>query len=157
MISLGTLALLEHPDQLAPLRKDPEPALLASATDELLRYLTVSHRGRRRVAREDVEVGGRLIRAGEGVIATNDSGNRDPEAFDDPDTLDLTRKARHHLAFGFGPHQCIGQPLARAELQIVYGTLFRRLPELRLAVGPDELTFSEDKLIFGVERLPVEW
>jgi cytochrome P450 len=156
MISLGTLALLEHPAQLALLRKDPEPALVASAVEEMLRYLTVSHRGRRRVAREDVEVGGRLIRAGEGVIATNDSGNRDPSAFPDPDTLDLTRNARHHLAFGFGPHQCLGQGLARVELQVVYGTLYRRLPELRLAVGLDEIAFT-DKLIYGVERLPVEW
>jgi cytochrome P450 len=157
MISLGTLALLEHPDQLAALRDDPSPELVASTVEELLRYLTVSHRGRRRVAAEDVEVGGQMIRAGEGVIVTNDSGNRDPAAFADPDTLELTRPARHHLAFGFGPHQCLGQTLARVELQVVYGTLYRRLPELRLAVGLDEITFAQDKLVYGVERLPVTW
>jgi cytochrome P450 len=156
MISLGTLALLENPDQLVELQ-DPEPKLVAGAVEELLRYLTISHSGRRRVATVDVEVGGQVIRAGEGVIVTNDSGNRDPAAFPEPDRLDLHRPARHHLAFGFGPHQCLGQPLARAELQIVYGTLYRRLPTLRLAAGLDQLTFKQDMLVYGVHRLPVEW
>ena len=157
MISLGTLALLENPDQLVELQKDPEPAFVAGAVEEMLRYLTISHSGRRRVAVADVEVGGQLIRAGDGVIVTNDSGNRDPAAFPDPDRLDLRRPARHHLAFGFGPHQCLGQPLARAELQIVYGTLYRRLPTLRLAVGLAQIDFKQDMLVYGVRRLPVEW
>lgn len=157
MISLGTLALLEHPDQLIELQKEPDSKFVAGAVEELLRYLSISHSGRRRVAIEDVEVGGRLIRAGEGVIVTNDSGNRDPAAFPDPDVLDLRRPARHHLAFGFGPHQCLGQPLARVELQIVYGTLYRRLPTLRLAVGLDQIDFKQDMLVYGVRRLPVEW
>jgi cytochrome P450 len=157
MISLGTMALLENPDQLVELQKDPDPKLVAGAVEELLRYLTISHSGRRRVATADVLVGGAQIRAGDGVIVTNDSGNRDPAAFPDPDRLDLHRPARHHLAFGFGPHQCLGQPLARAELQIVYGTLYRRLPTLRLAVGRDQIDFKNDMLVYGVHRLPVEW
>jgi cytochrome P450 len=157
MISLGTLALLANPDQLIELQKNPDPKFVAGAVEELLRYLTISHSGRRRVATEDVEVGGQLIRAGEGVIVANDSGNRDPAAFPGPDTLDLRRPARHHLAFGFGPHQCLGQPLARVELQIVYGTLYRRLPTLRLAVGLDQIDFKQDMLVYGVHRLPVEW
>ncbi|MDT5039972.1 MAG: hypothetical protein QOE51_957 [Actinoplanes sp.] len=157
MIALGTLALLENPDQLIELQKDPEPRFVAGAVEELLRYLTISHSGRRRVATEDVEIGGQLIRAGDGVVVTNDSGNRDPAAFPDPDVLDLRRPARHHLAFGFGPHQCLGQSLARVELQVVYGTLYRRLPTLRLAVGLDQINFKQDMLVYGVHSLPVEW
>jgi cytochrome P450 len=157
MIALGTLALLEHPDQLALLRDDPAPERVAMAVEELLRYLTISHYGRRRVATEDVEIGGRLIRAGEGVVVANDSANRDPEAFPDPDVLDLTRDARHHLAFGFGPHQCLGQPLARVELQVVYPALFRRMPDLRLAVPIDELPFKTHMVFYGLFAMPVTW
>jgi cytochrome P450 len=156
MISLGTLALLEHPDQLVELQKDPDPTLVAGAVEELLRYLTIAHSGRR-VAVEDVEIGGRLIRAGEGVIVTNDSGNRDPAAFPDPDRLDIRRPARHHVAFGFGPHQCLGRPLARVQLQVVYGTLYRRLPSLRLATDLEKINFKQDMLGYGVHRLPLEW
>jgi cytochrome P450 len=156
MISLGTLALLEHPDQLVELQKDPDPTLVAGAAEELLRYLTIAPSGRR-VAVEDVEIGGRLIRAGEGVIVTNNSGNRDPAAFPDPDRLDIRRPARHHVAFGFGPHQCLGRPLARVQLQVVYGTLYRRLPSLRLATDLEKINFKQDMLGYGVHRLPLEW
>ncbi|MBB5895955.1 cytochrome P450 [Kutzneria kofuensis] len=155
MIALGTLALLEHPSQLAVLRDSDDPALVASAVEELLRYLHITHNGRRRVAIEDLEVGGQLIRAGEGIIVANDIGNRDPAAFDDPDRLDLTRSARHHVAFGFGVHQCLGQPLARMELQVVYGTLYRRIPTLRLAADLDQISFKHDGSVYGVYELPV--
>jgi len=156
MIALGTLALLEHPDQLAWLMADPA-ARIAGAVEELLRYLSISHFGRRRVALEDVVVAGRLVRAGEGVIAANDSANWDADAFPDPDVLDLSRDARHHLAFGFGPHQCLGQPLARVELQVVYPTLFRRLPDLRTAEPLGELRFKESMVFYGLYSLPVRW
>jgi cytochrome P450 len=156
MIALGTLALLEHPDQLAWLMADP-PARIAGAVEELLRYLTISHFGRRRVATEDVMVAGRLVRAGEGIIAANDSANRDSGAFPDPDVLDLSREARHHLAFGYGTHQCLGQPLARVELQVVYPTLFRRLPDLKLAEPIDALRFKESMVFYGLFSLPVRW
>jgi cytochrome P450 len=157
MISLGTLALLNHPDQLAELRETSDPALIAAAVEEMLRYLTIVHSGRRRVALKDIEVGGQLIRAGEGLILTNDTANRDPGAFAEPDQLDIHRNARRHVAFGFGIHQCLGQPLARVELQVVYGTLYRRIPTLRLAVSTGELSFKHDAVVYGVYELPVAW
>jgi cytochrome P450 len=157
MIALGTLALLEHPDQLALLRDCDDPKLVAGAVEELLRYLNITHNGRRRVALADIEIGGRVIRAGEGIILANDVGNRDPEAFADPDRLDLRRDARHHVAFGFGVHQCLGQPLARMELQVVYSTLYRRIPTLTAAAGLDEIPFKHDGSVYGVYELPVTW
>ncbi|HEY0539936.1 MAG TPA: cytochrome P450 [Actinoallomurus sp.] len=157
MIGLGTLTLLQHPDQLAELRESEDPKLIAGAVEELLRYLNIVHSGRRRVATEDVEIGGRLIRAGEGVIVATDAGNRDATAFPDPDVLDIHRKARHHVAFGYGVHQCLGQPLARVELQVVYGTLYRRVPTLRQAVPLEEIRFKHDMLVYGVHELPVSW
>jgi len=157
MIALGTAALLEHPEQLAELRAAEDPKLIAGAVEELLRYLTIVHSGRRRVALEDIDVAGRTIRAGDGIVLATDMGNRDADAFPDPDRLDIHREARHHVAFGFGPHQCLGQPLARVELQVVYGTLYRRIPGLRLAVGIDEVPFKHDGLVYGVYELPVTW
>lgn len=157
MIALGTLALLEHPDQLALLRDSDDPKLVASAVEELLRYLNITHTGRRRVALADIEIAGVTIRAGEGLILANDIGNRDPETFADPGTLDLTRDARRHVAFGFGVHQCLGQPLARMELQVVYSTLYRRIPTLRRAAALDEIPFKHDGQVYGVYELPVAW
>ncbi|MFJ1938551.1 MULTISPECIES: cytochrome P450 [unclassified Kitasatospora] len=157
MIALGTLALLQHPDQLARLRESDDPKLIASTVEELLRYLTIVHSGRRRVALADIEIGGVTIHAGEGVVLANDIGNRDPAAFPDPDRLDVARNPRHHVAFGFGVHQCLGQPLARVELQVVYGTLYRRVPALRLAVDPDRIPFKHDGNVYGVYALPVTW
>ncbi|GAB2995989.1 cytochrome P450 [Amycolatopsis acidiphila] len=157
MIALGTVALLENPAQLAGIRGTDDPALLANAVEELLRYLTIVHLGRRRVATEDLEIGGQLIRKGEGVIAATDAANRDDTAFPAPDELDLRRKARHHLAFGYGVHQCLGQPLARVELQVVYGTLYRRVPTLALAVPVEQLNFKHDMVVYGVHELPVTW
>ncbi|MEU9339956.1 cytochrome P450 [Streptomyces sp. NPDC048278] len=157
MIALGTLTLLEHPDQLALLRDTDDPRLIVSAVEELLRYLTITHNGRRRVVLEDIEISGRTIRAGEGLILANDIGNRDPDVFPDPDRLDLARDARRHVAFGFGVHQCLGQPLARLELQVVYGTLYRRIPTLRRAVPLDAVPFKHDALVYGVHELPVSW
>ncbi|MEV8428730.1 cytochrome P450 [Streptomyces chartreusis] len=157
MIALGTLALLQHPDQLALLRESEDPGLVASAVEELLRYLHITHLGRRRAVTEDIEIAGRLIKAGEGVIMVNEIGNRDPEVFADPDRLDITRDARRHVAFGFGVHQCLGQPLARMELQVVYGTLYKRIPTLRLAGDLRDVRFKTDAFIYGVHELPVSW
>lgn len=158
MIALGTLALLEHPDQLEKLRDgSDDPKLVASAVEELLRYLTITHGGRRRLAVEDIEFAGEVIKAGDPVILPNDIGNRDPGVFADPDRLDITRDARNHLAFSFGPHQCLGQPLARMELEVVYSTLYRRIPTLRLATTTDQLNFKNDVSIYGVFELPVTW
>jgi cytochrome P450 len=157
MIALGTLALLEHPDQLAALREADDPKLVAGAVEELLRYLTIVHSGLRRVALADIEIGDQTIRAGDGVIVATDAGNRDEEAFADPGSLDVHRDARRHVAFGFGVHQCLGQPLARVELQVVYGTLYRRIPSLRLAADREQVPFKHDGLIYGVYELPVTW
>ncbi|MEU1514630.1 cytochrome P450 [Streptomyces sp. NPDC005811] len=157
MIALGTLALFRNPDQLALLRETDDPKLVASAVEELLRYLHITHLGRRRAVTEDIEIGGQVIRAGEGLIMVNEIANRDPEVFADPDRLDLTRDARRHVAFGFGVHQCLGQPLARMELQVVYGTLYRRIPTLKLAGAFDDVRFKHDAFIYGVHALPVTW
>jgi cytochrome P450 len=155
MISLGTVALLENPDQLEIIKNDPGKTL--DAVEELLRYFTIAEFVTARVATEDVEIGGQLIRGGEGVLGLSYSGNRDEAAFENPDELDLERGARHHVAFGFGPHQCLGQNLARMELQIVFDTLFRRIPELKLAAPVDQLPFKHDSSVFGLYCLPVTW
>ena len=83
--------------------------------------------------------------------------NRDPAVFPAPDRLDISRDAWGHIAFGFGVHQCLGQNLARVELQVVYGTLYRRIPTLRLAASLDKIPFKEDALVYGVHELPVTW
>ncbi|MFF5583827.1 cytochrome P450 [Streptomyces hygroscopicus] len=157
MIILGTLALLRNPGQLALLRDTDDPSVVVTAVEEMLRYLTITHSGRRRVATADITIGGQVIKAGDGLILANDAANRDPEAFPDPDRLDLTRNARHHLAFGYGVHQCLGQQLAHIELQAVYGTLYRRLPGLAVAIGEDQLEFKHDGLVYGLYALPVTW
>ncbi|OLR93532.1 cytochrome P450 [Actinokineospora bangkokensis] len=157
MIGLSTLLLLRNPGQLALLRDSDDPGVARRAVDEMLRYLTITHGGRRRLALADLEVGGQLIKAGEGIVLPNEIGNRDPEAFPDPDRVDITRPARHHLAFGFGVHQCLGQPLARLELEVVYRSLFRRFPTLALAADFDEVPFKHDGFVYGVYELPVTW
>ncbi|MGW1245904.1 cytochrome P450 [Streptomyces bobili] len=157
MIALGTLALLHNPDQLALLRESDDPKFVAGAVEELLRYLHITHLGRRRAVTEDIEVAGQVVKAGEGVIMVNEIANRDPEVFADPDRLDLTRDARRHVAFGFGVHQCLGQPLARMELQVVYGTLYKRIPTLKPACALEDVRFKNDAFIYGVHELPVSW
>ncbi|MBB5158119.1 cytochrome P450 [Saccharopolyspora phatthalungensis] len=155
MISLGTLALLVNPQLLAEIVADPTKT--PSAVEELLRYFTIVEAATSRVALEDVEIGGVLIRAGEGVVALGTSANRDPDAFDQPEEIDINRSARRHVAFGFGPHQCLGQNLARLELQIVFDTLFRRLPGLRLDAAIDDLPFKSDANVYGIYEMPVTW
>ncbi|HEX4830956.1 MAG TPA: cytochrome P450 [Trebonia sp.] len=157
MISLGTYALLAHPEQLAIVRASDDPRLIVRTVEELLRYLTIVHSGRRRVALADIEIAGEVIRAGEGIIVPNDIGNRDATVFPDPGRLDVQRDARGHVAFGFGVHQCLGQPLARVELQVVYGTLYRRVPTLALAAEPSSIPFKHDGFVYGVYELPVTW
>ncbi|GGS45219.1 cytochrome P450 [Streptomyces griseoviridis] len=157
MISLGTLLLLRHPDQLAAVRDATGQRAVDDAVEELLRYLSIVHLGRRRTAVEDIEVGGRTIKAGEGVILLGELANRDPRVFPDPDRLDVTRDARGHQAFGAGTHHCVGQPLARLELQVVYPTLLRRVPTLRAAVPLEDTRFKYDAVIYGLHELPVTW
>ncbi|TCK22213.1 cytochrome P450 [Pseudonocardia endophytica] len=155
MISLGTLTFLQHPDQLKLLVDDP--SLAVSAVEEMLRFLGVTDLTTARVATEDMEIDGATIRAGEGVYPTTASANRDTAAFDRPDELDITRGTRNHLAFGNGRHLCLGMDLARLELQVTYTELFRRVPELQLAVPFEDLRYRQGGLVFGVESLPVTW
>lgn len=158
MIGLGVLALLENPDQLAVLRDTEDPAVIANAVEELLRYLSIIHTGQRRVATEDIEIAGTVIKAGDGVIIDLSPANWDPKKFPNPDHLELERpEADDNLAFGYGRHQCVGQQLARAELQIVFSTLLRRVPTLRLATTIDNIAYKNDKLAYGVYELPVTW
>ncbi|MFB6718291.1 MULTISPECIES: cytochrome P450 [unclassified Streptomyces] len=154
MISLGTFTLLQYPDQLDRLRTSEE--LMPSAVEELLRFLSIAD-AISRVATEDMEVGGVTIRAGDGVVLATSVINRDETVYAAPDELDLGRQSRHHVAFGFGIHQCLGQNLARAELEIALRTLFDRLPELRLAAPVDEIPFKPGDTIQGMLELPVAW
>ena len=155
MIALGTIVLLENPGRLEELRR--EPAKLAAAIEELLRYQTVTTFGIRRVATEDLEVGGTFIRAGDGIIVLVDAANRDETEFPDGDRFNMDRETNHHLAFGHGIHACIGQPLARLELEIVWTTLLRRIPTLQLAVPLTEIAFRHETFVYGVHKLPVKW
>lgn len=155
MIGLSTLALLRDPEQLDALRADPD--LAPTAVEEMLRYLSVIQFGLFRHVMEDIPIGDETLKAGEYLIAALSSGNRDETAFPDPDRIDLSRKASAHLAFGFGPHQCLGQQLARVELQEVFTRLYRRIPTLRLAVPFEQITFKDNTLVYGVTALPVTW
>ncbi|MCA2226928.1 cytochrome P450 [Nonomuraea aurantiaca] len=155
MLGLGTYALLTNPAQLALMRDDP--SAVENGVEELLRYLTIIHLGPVRSALADVEIEGRLIKAGESVAIHLPVANRDPSRFPDGDALDLTRPATGHLTFGHGIHQCLGQQLARAEMRIAYPALLRRFPGLRLAISPEEVPMRSDMSIYGVHRLPVTW
>ncbi|MFC8798073.1 cytochrome P450 [Promicromonospora sp. NPDC057138] len=155
MISLSTLRLSQDHEAREALRREPGKTL--GAVEELLRYFTIAEQGIGRVATEDIEVGGKVIPAGDGVFPLTHTANRDPEVFADPDVFDIDRGARNHLAFGFGPHQCLGQNLARLELQIVIDTLLRRIPDIRPAVPVDELPFKKDSIVYGIHEFPVTW
>lgn len=155
MIGLSTVALLRNPDQLQRMLAEPES--VPTAVNELMRYLTIIHNGLRRIAREDFEIGGVTVRAGDGLVIPLQSANRDPAVYDLPDELNLSRAARDHLAFGYGVHQCLGQPLARAELQIALPALFGCFPDLKVAVPYEEISFRRQNGVYGVSELPVTW
>jgi cytochrome P450 len=133
-----------------------DPGAIDAAVEELLRYLTIAH-SNVRVALEDVRLGGETVRAGETVTISMQAANRDPARFPDPDTLDLTRRATGHVAFGHGIHQCLGQQLARVEMRVAFPALLTRFPTLRLAVDPDKVPLRTDSNIYGVRSLPVTW
>lgn len=154
MLGLGTFLLLRHPDQLAVLRDDPDQ--VANVVEELLRYLSIVP-FMMRTALEDLELGGQQIRSGETVTISVAAGNRDPKIFPEPDLLDVQRSPRGHLAFGHGIHQCLGQQLARIEMQVALPALFSRFPTLRLAVPEEEVPTRHDMAIYGVHSLPVAW
>ncbi|MGW5385588.1 cytochrome P450 [Nocardia sp. NPDC003963] len=154
MLALGTFALLENPGQLAELRADPD--LVPDAVEELMRYLSVADIFYR-YATEDLELGGETIPAGSTVVVSLLAANHDPLRFDNPDALDIHRKARGHVSFGHGVHQCLGQQLARVEMRAGFAGLVRRFPTLRLAVAADAVPLRTDMNIYGVHELPVTW
>lgn len=146
-IGLGVVMQLMHPRWIG------EPGVV----EEVLRYLSVADRVALRVAVQDVEIGGQLIRAGEGIVPLGAAANHDEKAFDRACEFDPNRSARHHVAFGYGVHQCLGQHLVRAELEIAFGALFTRIPTLRLDVDPEDLAIKYDGILFGLHDLPVRW
>ena len=150
LIGNGLLALLRHGDQLRRLRE--EPALAASAVEELLRYDGPVQRTAR-FTTVDVEIGGRAIDKGAMVVTVIGAANRDPAHFPEPDRLDLGRVDNRHIAFGFGIHFCLGAPLARLEGQVALGTLARRLPALALAA--DTVEWRESQVLRGLKALPI--
>jgi cytochrome P450 len=155
LIGNGTLALLQHPDQLEKLRNDP--SLIKSAIEELLRYDGPLEASPERFAREDVAIGGTVIPRGEMVRVVIAAADRDPEWFPDPDALDIARTDNRHLAFGKGIHHCLGAPLARMEGQIAIDTLLRRMPGLRLREPPESMSWRPGMVMRGLQGLPVEF
>lgn len=141
-IGVGVLALAQHPGSMEHLQSTHDPDFVASAVGELLRYTSVSHNGAPRVATDDIDIGGQLIRKGDGALIQLDSANRDETVFADPDRLDFRRPARRQLALGHGIHNCIGGTLADVELQVAFTVLLRRIPALRLAVPMGQLRFN---------------
>ena len=154
-INLSLLLLFDHPGEVAKLRADP--GLIPAAVEELLRYARLGGLAPARVTREDIEVGGVTIPAGELVIPLFATANRDPSVFTDPERFDVTRDAASHLSFGGGVHHCLGAQLARVELQEAFRGLIGRLPGLRLAVPASELEFKPGMAIHSLRELPVRW
>ena len=155
MLALGTLALLVHPDQFAAVRDDP--ASVPAAVEELLRYLSIVQSAIPRFTTTDVEIAGTPIPAGELVVLSLPSGNRDPVFVDAPDPQDVSRGSPAHLAFGHGVHHCLGAPLARMEMRIAFPALLRRFPRLALAESFPDVRFRVFHFIYGVRSLEVTW
>ncbi|MEV4616779.1 cytochrome P450 [Kitasatospora sp. NPDC049258] len=146
-IALGVVTLLQNPEWIGDDR----------VVEETLRFHSVADLVSLRVAIEDVEISGQLVKAGEGIIPLVAAANHDTEAFGCPYTFDPARTERHHVAFGYGVHQCLGQNLVRIEMEIAYRRLFERIPTLRLAVPVAELPFKYDGVLCGLHALPVSW
>ncbi|GCE07704.1 cytochrome P450 family protein [Dictyobacter aurantiacus] len=155
MIGNSMLALLTHPDQMNLLREDP--SLIKSAVEEFLRYRSPFMQATFRWAREDIQIGGKQIRCGDGILVSLAAANHDDEAFVDAEHLDITRRENAHLAFGKGIHYCIGAPLARMEGQIAIGSLLRRFPAIKLSVDPATLTWRPGSIALGLNHLPVSF
>ncbi len=157
MISLGTVALLDHPEVFKRLGETEDNAEIAKIVEEMMRYLSIVHCQVDRIATEDFELGGQQIRAGDHVLMNLPAGNWDAEFTENPELFDVERNTRGHVAFGYGAHQCIGANLARVEMQVAFATLARRLPTLGLAVPASELKFKGNSDIYGMVELPVSW
>ncbi|MFC4161436.1 cytochrome P450 [Chitinimonas lacunae] len=152
LLGNGSKALILHPEQQALLRARPE--LLPSAVDELLRY-DAPLQMTSRTALEDVELGGKLIRAGDQVYVALGSANRDPDQYPDPDRLDIERERNHHMSFADGPHYCVGAPLARIEAEEAFRVLFELLPDLQIL--PHQQRFRDHTVLRCMTTLPVRF
>jgi len=155
LIGNSTFALLQHPEQLEELRRDP--SLISSAIEEFLRFMSPVEFGTNRWVWEYLEWEGRAISKGDLVMVGIASANRDPEAFIHPERLDLTRENNNHIALGMGIHYCLGAALARMEGRIAINTLLRRLPNIKLAVSPDRLKWQPSYLMRGFDTLPLRF
>ncbi|MFF1733445.1 MULTISPECIES: cytochrome P450 [unclassified Streptomyces] len=153
MMGLSTLTLLTHHEQREQMLAHPEK--IGTTTEELMRYLTIVQFGLGRVAQEDLELAGAQIKKGDLVVVAMNAANRDPRAFQDPDTLDIDRKMARHMGFGYGVHACLGQNVARAELRTVLPKLFQRFPGLRLATPLEEVPMDFTGTNYGVRTLMV--
>lgn len=153
LLGNGMLALMQHPAERNRLAQHPE--LIRTAIEELLRYDGPVGVSTMRWALEDVEYYGEIIPAGEMVVASLLSANRDPAMFANPDGLDITRNPNKHIAFGNGIHYCVGAPLARMEGAIAFNTLLRRLPKLELTADVDALEWNPTILLHGMKTMPV--
>jgi cytochrome P450 len=153
LIGNGTLALLEHPDQLQRLSDHPE--LTESAVEEVLRYHSPVEKFGPRIALEEVEVSGQCIPKGSGILLGLASANRDEAVFENPDQLDIGRTPNRHLAFGMGIHFCLGAPLARLEGKIAIQTLVQRYPHMQLAIPFEEVKWRKSTMLHGLHSLPL--
>jgi cytochrome P450 len=155
LIGNGIVALLDHPDQLTAIQREPD--ILPEAIEELLRFTAAVPHATFRVTTKPVDIGGVTVPAGQQVLVGLGAANRDPSVFVDPDRLDVTRRTRRHLAFGHGPHHCLGAPLARLEAVVAFQRLLVRFPDLSLAVPRNDLAWSHgDGLVLrGLAELPV--
>jgi cytochrome P450 len=154
LIGNGTLALLQHPEQLQKLRENPE--LIGSAVEELLRYGNPVEQPSPRFAKEDIHLEGHVIPRGATVMPLLASANRDDAVFENADTLDITRKPNRHVAFGMGAHYCLGAPLARLEGTIALQHLVRRFPQMKLAVPEEQLRWRGSIGLRGLKALPLK-
>jgi cytochrome P450 family 142 subfamily A polypeptide 1 len=153
VITTGMLALLEHPDQRDLLAADP--SLVETGVEELLRWVSPIKNMARTVTR-NLELRGQQLHEGDQVMLFYPSANRDESVFDEPDRLDVTRNPNPHLAFGFGPHFCLGASLARLELKVMFTEVLRRLPDLELATS-EPLPYRASNFITGPEAMPVRF
>jgi cytochrome P450 family 142 subfamily A polypeptide 1 len=149
-MSGGLLTLIEYPEERAKLLANP--GLINTATEEILRWVAPIV-GFRRTATQDTELGGQPIRAGQKVLMLYQSANRDPDAFEEPDRFKIDRHPNYHLAFGVGPHFCLGANLARMEIRVMFEELFRRLPDITLAPGATPVRVPSP-LVRGIASLP---
>lgn len=153
LLGSGVLALIDHPDQLARLRENPE--LMDTAVEELLRYTSPVTNGAPRIALEDMEIHGQVVPKGSQVLGMIISANRDGSVFPEPDRLDVGRTPNRHLAFAFGSHYCLGNQLARLESRIALRALLERFDRIELAVPRDQLRYKPTPSLRGLQSLPL--